>query len=76
MWVRQIFLDHHVQGAWATLIPNMRACDINKFVNVMRMTGSQFDALLDMVGPLLQTFSARTPICPGAAGNNRKVCLL
>lgn len=65
MWVRPVFLDHDACGAWSTLIPQMRACDIEKYVNFFRMTPSQFDRLLDMVGPLLQKFSHRKPICPG-----------
>ena len=64
-WVRPIFADHDVSGAWATLIPMLRETDEDMFFNFMRMTPAAFDRLLGKVSPFLRKVSWRKAISPG-----------
>ncbi|XP_035223705.1 protein ALP1-like [Stegodyphus dumicola] len=53
-WVRPIFERRLQQGDAGNLIEEMRLNDIESFFNYFRMTPSQFDELLALVGPSIQ----------------------
>ncbi|KAE8738274.1 hypothetical protein FOCC_FOCC016250, partial [Frankliniella occidentalis] len=58
-WVRPIFLDRQLAGAWFSLIPVMREFDEEAFFNFLRMTPSCFDWLLEQVSDLITKESTR-----------------
>jgi hypothetical protein len=52
-------------GASSQLIPNFRKYRTEKFINFLRLTPSQFDALLKLVHPLLKMeHHIKRPISP------------
>ncbi|KAK3917403.1 Putative nuclease [Frankliniella fusca] len=65
-WVRPIFLDRKLAGAWFSLIPVMREFDHDAHFNFLRMTPAGFDWLLQKVSPFLTKSSIRRePISAG-----------
>ena len=64
-WVRPLFRDREVFGAWYTSIPCMRKTNLSKYYEFFRMTPETFDYLLELVRPHLVMRSRRIPISPG-----------
>ncbi|KAK3931469.1 Protein ANTAGONIST OF LIKE HETEROCHROMATIN PROTEIN 1 [Frankliniella fusca] len=58
-WIRPVFLDRKLAGAWHSLIPVMREFDQDAHFNFLRMTPASFDWLLDKVSPFLTKCSIR-----------------
>ncbi|KAE8737667.1 hypothetical protein FOCC_FOCC016865 [Frankliniella occidentalis] len=52
-WVRPIFADRKMAGAWFSLIPVMKEFDAEVYFNFLRMTPDSFDWLLELIGPVI-----------------------
>ena len=64
-WVRPIFLDREIHGAWYSLVPTMKEFDRDAYFNFLRMNPESFDWLLERVAPIITKTSARQPISAG-----------
>lgn len=64
-WVRDIFKNRKIQGAYHNLLNEMRLTDQEKYFNYLRMSNDVFQKLLNIVGPkLTKIYCVREPISP------------
>lgn len=53
-WVRDWFANREKLGFYANLLPALRNRDADLYENFVRMSGEDFDFLLELVTPLIQ----------------------
>ena len=64
-YIRPIFMDRKLYGAWYSLIPIMREFDPEEHFRFFRMTADCFDELLEKVAPFITPKSNRGNISAG-----------
>ena len=54
VWVRRWIADRSAHGAYHTLMVQLRATDVDGFINFLRMDPATFDELTELVAPCIQ----------------------